>query len=155
MVYKTCLSQFDSHMHEAQVEGQSAGGLFTLYSYHTLWNSLQAVCKWLCSLHFFPWTLLLTQVMTAGLAGTPIGRGHTCPETHARCSAASPEVKGHQFHLGLGVGVWGGGQGVGRDRCRRKWGHRVERLGSFLVLAYSHLSPRRPPTDSPRQEEKT
>lgn len=50
MVYKTCLSQFDSHMHEAQVRGICWGRLFTLYSYHTLWNSLQAVYKWLCSL---------------------------------------------------------------------------------------------------------
>lgn len=38
------MSQSDSHMHEAQVRGMSAGGLFTLYSYHTLYV-VETVCK--------------------------------------------------------------------------------------------------------------
>lgn len=42
MVYKTCLSQFDSHMHEAQVEGQSAEGA---YLQCTATTPFETVCK--------------------------------------------------------------------------------------------------------------
>lgn len=77
------------------------GGIFTFYSYHTLfWNSLQAVYKWLCSLRFIPWTLVLTQVMTAGLAVVP-GRWT------------------HLFRKCLQVQVlWGRGTGQGTQKAR-------------------------------------
>lgn len=103
VIYKTCLSQFVSHMHEAQVRGICWGeGAYLHFTATTpfFWNSLQAVYKWLCSLRFIPWTLVLTQVMTAGLAVVP-----------GRCT--------HLFRKCLQVQVlWGRGTGQGTQKAR-------------------------------------
>lgn len=48
--------------------------------------------------------------MTAGLAGAPVGRGHTCPETHARCSAGGREHEGEGPEVKeVGGGIFVGG----------------------------------------------
>lgn len=47
MVYKTCLSQFDSHMHEAQVRGEGLGGRSAggAYLHCTATTPFETVCK--------------------------------------------------------------------------------------------------------------
>lgn len=113
MVYKTCLSQFDSHMHEAQVEGQSAEGA---YLQCTATTPIETVCKQFVN-GSVPFGFSLNSGFDTGndswfsrgcLSGRR-GGAHTCPETHARRSAGrrargeGPQVKGHHFLLVLGI----------------------------------------------------
>lgn len=107
MVYKTCLSQFDSHMHEAQVEGQSAEGA---YLHCTATTPFETVCKQFVN-GSVPFGFSLNSGFDTGndswfsRGACQEGRGDTCPETHTRCSAGGKmegaQVKGHHFLLGV------------------------------------------------------
>lgn len=83
MVYKTGFVPFCFTHAWSTGEGESVGGIYLHCTVTTtpFWNSLQAVYKWLCSLRLFPELLVLTQVMTAGLAVVP-GR---CSHLFRKC----------------------------------------------------------------------
>lgn len=92
MVYKTCLSQFYFTHAWSTGEGQVSEGSWGQGAYlhctatTPLWNSLQAVNKWLCSLQLFPelfFFFFLTQVNDSWFSsGTP-GRWATPVQKNA------------------------------------------------------------------------
>lgn len=144
MVYKTCLSQFDSHMHEAQVEGQSAEGA---YLHCTATTPFETVCKQFVN-GSVPFGFSLNSGFDTGNdswfsrgACREVGGGgaHLSRNTHqvlcgrerARWEGGPPQVKGHHFLLGLvlreakkinpfvGGGEEAGWSGSIPSRCRR------------------------------------
>lgn len=153
MVYKTCLSQFDSHMHEAQVEGQSAEGA---YLQCTATTPFETVCKQFVN-GSVPFGFSLNSGFDTGndswfsrgcLSGR---RGGTPVQKHTPGALRAGESErggptGQRPPLPVGSGTQSSKKKKKKSLCRRKRGRRVERLESILVLTSSCCRPRGPPT---------
>lgn len=149
MVYKTCLSQFDSHMHEAQVEGQSAEGA---YLQCTATTPFETVCKQLVN-GSVPFGFSLNSGFDTGndswfsrgcLSGRT-GGGGTPGQKHTPGALRAGESKrAHRSKATTSCWVWDSKQQQKKKKkslCRRKRGCRVERHESILVLTSSRCRP--------------